>query len=226
MLRILIADDHAVVRAGLKQILAEAFPKVQFRESATVPGTLESLRDWACDLVVLDLFMPGGSGLELLCELRRNRPGLPVLVLSTAPEDQFGVGVLRAGAKGYLNKQVASEHLVHAARKILEGGKYVGTSLAEELATEVGRRPPLHESLSAREFQIVQLIVKGRSLKEIAGDLALSVKTIRTYRARALEKLELQSDVDLVHYALKHLLVEYRPSSSPTAPKVGGHSAS
>jgi DNA-binding NarL/FixJ family response regulator len=154
--------------------------------------------------------MPGGSGLDVLRESRRTHPQLPVLVLSTAPEEQLGVRVLRTGASGYLNKQAAPEHLVQAVRRILGGGKYVSPSLAEQLATEAGRSRPLHEKLSDREFQVLYLLVKGRSLKEIAGDLSLSVKTIRTFRARILAKLSLQSDVDLVHYALQHRLVEKR----------------
>lgn len=210
MIRIMIADDHAVVRAGIKQILTEAFPEAQFHEAATVPETLKSIRARGCDLLVLDLFMPGGSGLDVLRELRRTQPELPVLVLSTAPEEQLGVRVLRAGASGYLNKRAAPEHLVQAVRRILGGGKYVSPALAEQLATEAGRSQPLHEKLSEREFQVLHLLVKGRSLKEIAGDLSLSVKTIRTFRARVLAKLGLQSDVDLVHYALQHRLVEKR----------------
>jgi len=209
MIHVLIADDHAVVRQGLKQILTEEFPLAKFSESATIPQTLKSLRERRWDILVLDLFMPGGSGLGVLRQIRQKHPRLPVLVLSSAPEEQLGVCVLRAGASGYLNKQTAPEHLVQAVRKVLGGGKYVSGPLAEQLATEAGRASqPLHEKLSDREFQVLHLVVMGRSLKEIAGDLSLSVKTIRTFRARLLEKLRLQSDVDLVHYALQHHLAE------------------
>ncbi len=209
MIRILIADDHAVVREGLKQLLAEEFAQAEFRGSTTIPETLEALRERRWDVLVLDLFMPGGSGLDVLHEIRQNHPRLPVLVLSSAPEEQLGVRVLRAGASGYLNKQTAPEHLVQAVRKVLGGGKYVSATLAEQLATEAGRgAKPLHEKLSDREFQVLHLVVMGRSLKEIAADLLLSVKTVRTFRARLLEKLRVQSDVDLVHYALDHRLVE------------------
>jgi two-component system invasion response regulator UvrY len=219
--RILIADDHAVVREGLKQLLAEEFPQAEFSSSATIPETTELLRHGRWDLLLLDLFMPGGNGFDILEEVRQNFPKLPVLVLSSAPEEEIGVRVLRAGACGYLDKRTAPECLVQAARKVLAGGKYVSEALAEQLAAEAchdGR--PLHEALSSREFQILQLVVKGQSLKEIAGGLLLSVKTIRTFRARLLGKLHLQSDVDLVHYALDHSLVEKRvsPPSPPNAP--------
>lgn len=211
MIRILIADDHAVVREGLKQLLAEEFPQAEFCGSATIPETLKCLGEQCWDILVLDLFMPGGNSLGVLQEARQNHPRLPVLVLSSAPEEQLGVRVLRAGASGYLNKQTAPEHLVKAVRKVLGGGKYVSATLAEQLATEAGRGgQPLHEKLSDREFQVLHLVVMGRSLKEIAGDLSLSVKTVRTFHARLLQKLHLQSDVDLVHYALDHRLVEKR----------------
>jgi len=209
MIRILIADDHAVVREGLKQLLAEEFPHAEFRGSATIAETVESLRQRNWDMLVLDLFMPDGNGLGVLQEVRQNHPRLPVLVLSSAPEEQLGVRVLRAGASGYLDKQTAPEHLVRAVRKVLGGGKYVSATLAEQLAVEAGRGGrPLHEKLSDREFQVLHLLVTGRSLKEIAGDLSLSVKTVRTFRARLLKKLHLQSDVDLVHYAMNHGLLE------------------
>jgi DNA-binding NarL/FixJ family response regulator len=209
MISILIADDHPVVRKGLQQLLAEEFPEAEFRGSATISETLESLRKRRWDILVLDLFMPDGNGLVVLQEVRQNHPRLPVLVLSSAPEEQLGARVLRAGASGYLDKQTAPEHLVQAVRKVLGGGKYVSATLAEQLATEAGRGgQPLHEKLSEREFQVLHLVVMGRSLKEIAGDLSLSVKTVRTFHARLLEKLHLQCDVDLVHYALDHHLVE------------------
>jgi DNA-binding NarL/FixJ family response regulator len=209
MIRILIADDHPVVRKGLQQLLIEEFPGAEFGGSATVPETLKNLRERRWDILVLDLFMPGGNGLGVLQEARQKYPRLPVLVLSSAPEEQMGVRVLRAGASGYLDKQTVPEHLVQAVRKVLGGGKYVSATLAEQLATEAGRGgQPLHEKLSEREFQVLHLVVMGRSLKQIAGDLSLSVKTVRTFHARLLAKLHLQSDVDLVHYALDHRLVE------------------
>jgi DNA-binding NarL/FixJ family response regulator len=219
MTRILIADDHAVVREGLKQLLSEDFPQVQFSGAVTIPETLDALRKGRWDLLLLDLFMPGGNGFAVLQEVRVNQPGLPVLVLSSAPEEQLGVRVLRAGASGYLDKQTAPEHLVHAVRRVLAGGKYVSPALAEQLAADAARGDhPLHDALSDREFQVLQLVVEGQSLKEIAGALSLSVKTIRTFHARVLGKLHLQCDVDLVHYALDQGLVERRllPRPSPS----------
>jgi two-component system, NarL family, invasion response regulator UvrY len=207
--RILIADDHATVREGMKQLLAEEFPQTEFCTAATIPETLELLRDARWDLLALDLFMPGGNGFVVLEDVRQNHPRLPVLVLSSAPEEQLGVRVLRAGASGYLDKQTAPERLVQAVHKLLAGGKYISPALAELLAAEAGRGDrPLHERLSNREFQILSLVVEGRSLKEIAGALSLSVKTIRTFHARLLGKLRLHSDVDLVHYAMNQGLVE------------------
>jgi DNA-binding NarL/FixJ family response regulator len=161
---------------------------------------------------MLDLFMPGGSGFDVLHQIQQTHPRVPVLVFSTAPEDPLGLRTLRAGASGYINKQSALELIVLAIRKVMAGGKYISTALAECLAAEAGQAgQPLHDKLSEREYQVLQLIVTGRPLKEIAGRLFLSVKTIRTFRTRILQKLHLQSDVDLVHYALEHLLVEERP---------------
>jgi DNA-binding NarL/FixJ family response regulator len=212
MTRILIADDHAVVRAGLKMFLARAFPLAEFHETATVPDTLESLRQWCFDFLMLDLFMPGGSGFDVLHELRQTHPRVPVLVFSTGLDDPLGLRALRAGASGYLNKEAALGLIVPAMRKIMAGGKYISETLAEHLAQEAecdGR--PLHYQLSEREYQVLHLIVTGHPLKEIAADLFLSVKTIRTFRSRILEKLRLQSDVDLVHYSREHVLAAERP---------------
>jgi DNA-binding NarL/FixJ family response regulator len=212
MTRILIADDHAVVRAGLKQMLARAFPMAEFQETATVPETLASLQQSCFDFLMLDLFMPGGSGFDVLHQIRQTHPRVPVLVFSAAPEDPLGLRALRAGASGYLNKQTALRLIVPAIQKVMAGGKYISAALAEHLAVEVERDGhPLHDKLSEREYQVLHLIVTGHPPKEIAGCLFLSVKTVRTFRARILEKLHLQSDVDLVHYALEHLLVEERP---------------
>jgi two-component system invasion response regulator UvrY len=207
--RILIADDHATVREGLKQLLAEDFPQAEFCFAATIPEALKLLRDAKWDLLLLDLFMPGGNGFVVPEEVRQYYPRLPVLVLSSAPEEQLGVRVLRAGASGYLDKQTAPECLVQAVHKLLAGNRFVSTVLAELLAAEAGRGDrPLHAMLSNREFQILSLVVEGQSLKEIASALSLSVKTIRTFHARLLAKLHLQSDVDLVHYAIDQGLVE------------------
>jgi two-component system invasion response regulator UvrY len=202
---ILIADDHAVLRKGLVQILAEEHPDAHFGEASTTTETLACLSRHRWDVLVLDIFMPGRTGLEVLHEVRRHHPNLPVLVLSSAPEEQLAVRVLKAGASGYLNKQAAPENLALAVRKVLAGGKYVSAALAESLASELSKdgRPP-HETLSDREFEVMQLLLAGRSLKEIAAELSLSPKTVSTFHTRIWEKLRVRSDVELVRYAQKH----------------------
>jgi DNA-binding NarL/FixJ family response regulator len=206
---ILIADDHAMLRQGLKQILIEAFPGAEFRETGTTQETIEFLQGNACDVVVLDLFMPGRSGLEVLETVRRCHPNTPVLVLSSAPEEQLAVRVLRTGASGFLNKQAAPEHLVQAVKKVLSGGRYVSAAVAEKLAREAGRAAQLpHERLSDREFQVMRMIVSGKTLKETAAELSLSIKTISTFHTRIWQKLAIKNDVELVHYALEHHLFE------------------
>jgi two-component system, NarL family, invasion response regulator UvrY len=213
-MRILLADDHALLRQGLKQILSEEFPEADFRETGTTQETLECLGDGEWDVVVLDVFMPGRSGLEVLDAVRQMAVRPPVLVLSSAPEEQLAVRVLRSGASGYLNKQAAPDHLVQAVRKLMQGGKYVSATLAERLATEAGRVTETpHEKLSDREFQVMRLLVAGKSLKEVAGELSLSVKTISTFHTRIWEKLGVKNDVELVHYALEHHLAERSPGA-------------
>lgn len=210
-MRILIADDHAVLREGLKQILTEEFPQAEFGQAGTTHETLERLQRERWDVLILDIFMPGRSGLDVLAEVRQSHPRLPVLVLSSAPEEQLALRVLKAGASGYLNKQAAPESLVEAVKKVLAGGKYVSAGLAERLAAELAhptKRP--HELLSDREFQVMQMLVAGKSLKEIAAALSLSVKTVSTFHTRIWEKLRVHNDVELVHYALEHGLVERR----------------
>jgi len=157
------------------------------------------------ELILLDIFMPGRTGLEVLHEVRCHHPNLPVLVLSSAPEEQLAVRVLKAGASGYLNKQAAPENLALAVRKVLAGGKYVSAALAESLASELSKdgRPP-HATLSDREFEVMQLLLAGRSLKEIAAELSLSPKTVSTFHTRIWEKLRVRSDVELIRYAQKH----------------------
>ena len=204
-MKILIADDHAVLRKGLRQILTEALPEAQIDEAGTTPEALEQLSRQRWDVLILDIFMPGRSGLEVLHEVRRQQPKLPVLVLSSAPEEQLAVRVLRAGANGYLNKQAAPEALIKALRQILAGGRYVSDALAERLAVEIVRKDFRGtDVLSDREFTVLRLIVAGKSLKEIADELSLSAKTVSTYHVRIWKKLGVHSDVDLVHYAVIH----------------------
>ena len=209
-MRILIADDHAVVRHGLKQILADEFKRAVFGEARNAQEALNRVWKGAWDVMILDITMPGRSGLEILGEIRRSAPGLPVLILSMHPENQFAVRVLKSGAAGYLTKDSAPEELVGAVRKILGGGRYVSAALAEKLASYVAgnsHKPP-QESLSDREFQVLRLIASGKIVSEIAAELSLSVKTISTYRSRILEKMGLRNNAELMRYAIQHQLVE------------------
>lgn len=210
MTRILIADDHAMLRQGLKQILGDEIAGSEFGEAASTAETLQQLRAQPWDVLILDINMPGRNGLDVLKDAHRNYPRLPVLVLSSTPEDQLGVRTLRAGAKGYLNKQSAPEELVNAVHKVLAGGRYLTSTLSEKLAEELARDParPPHELLSNREFQVFKLLVAGRCVKEIAAELSLSVKTISTFRGRVLDKLRVHNEVELAHYAHAHGLFD------------------
>jgi two-component system, NarL family, invasion response regulator UvrY len=208
-MRVLIADDHTVVRVGIKEILREALGKVEFGEAETAEQALEHAwkEHWAA--VILDVTMPGRSGIDILEEIKRERPRLPVLILSVHPEEQFARRALKAGASGYLTKDALAEELVRAVRKVLAGGRYVSASLAEKLASDLTQASdrPRHEDLSNREFQILRMIAAGRSTKEIAQELSLSVKTVSTYRARILLKLDLSTNAEIIRYALQHRLV-------------------
>jgi DNA-binding NarL/FixJ family response regulator len=209
-MRILIADDHAVVRQGLILILAQALKHAEFGEATDSRQTLDAALKHHWDLVILDLSMPGRGGLEVLKELKVQRPALPVLVLSMHPEQQYAVRALRSGAAGYLTKANAGAELVRVVERILAGGHYVSASLGEQLALELsgpGCRM-LHERLSDREFEILRLIASGRTVKEIAAELILSVNTISTYRARILEKMKMRTSAELTHYAISNGLVE------------------
>jgi two-component system, NarL family, invasion response regulator UvrY len=209
-MKILIADDHAVVRQGLKQILADEFSRAVFGEAGSAPEAITQIWENEWDIVVLDITMPGRSGLEVLAEIKKSRPRLPVLVLSMHPEDQFAMRVLKSGAAGYMPKESAPEALVGAVKKVLAGGRYVSPALAEQMASYLGtdvQKPP-HERLSDREFLVLRLIASGKTVGQIADELALSVKTISTYRARILEKMLMQSNAELTHYAIQSRLVE------------------
>jgi DNA-binding NarL/FixJ family response regulator len=209
MKRILIADDHAIVRKGLKETIEEELGATTFGEAANGREVLEQVWSKQWDLVLLDIGMEGRSGLEVLEEIRSARPNLPVLILSMYPEAQFAVRALRLGAAGYINKQSAPEELVAALKRVLAGGRYVSAALAEHLATEVqgdASKAP-HESLSNRELQVMRMIAGGKSLKEIAHELCISVKTVGTYHTRLLVKLNMKSDVEITRYALLNKLV-------------------
>ena len=208
--RILIVDDHSVVRRGLKQILVDEFKKAEFGEASNAGEALERVRKEAWDAVVLDITMPGRSGLEALKEIKEAKPKLPVLVLSMHPEDQFAVRVLKSGASGYMTKESAPEELVGAVKKVLAGGRYVSPALAEKMASylAIDTPKPPHERLSDREFVVLRMIASGKTASQIAEELSLSVKTVSTYRTRILEKTGMMSNAELTHYAIKNQLVE------------------
>ena len=210
MIKILIADDHPVVRKGLKEIIEEIPDMAVHGEASNGQETLEKVGKSDFDIVVLDISMPGISGLDILKQLKSEKPELSILVLSMYPEEQYAVRVLRAGASGYLTKESAPEELIAAIRKASKGGKYISSSLAEKLAfdLETDAERPLHETLSDREYQVLRMIASGKTGKEIGEELFLSVKTVSTYRARILEKMEMKSNAELTHYAIKHGLVE------------------
>jgi DNA-binding NarL/FixJ family response regulator len=207
-MRILVADDHEVLRKGILQILADKYPRAEFGEAGTTAETLDCLSRQPWDILILDLFMPGRSGLEVLQEARREYPKLPVLVLSSAPDEQLAIRVLKSGARGYLNKQAASEKLVEAVEKLLSGGRYISPSIAELLAEEAAQdRLPPHSLLSDREFEVLRLLLAGRSIKETASALSLSAKTVSTFHTRIWEKLRVRNDVEMTRYALEHGLL-------------------
>lgn len=209
MTKILVVDDHAVVRQGVKQILNEQFQGAVIGEARNAEEMIDRIRKFTWDIVVLDVGMPGKSGLDALKELKQVCPKLPVLVLSAYPEDQLARRMLKAGASGYLTKDSAPNELVQALKKILGGGKFVSASMAELLVAnlneEAGR--PQHELLSDREYQVMCLIAVGKSLKEIADDLCVGISTINTYRARILEKMQFKNNTELTHYAIENRLV-------------------
>lgn len=209
-MRILIADDHAVVRRGLKEILAEEFKNARFGEAESGAETIGQVRQGDWDVLILDISMPDRSGLEVLKDVKAIRPKLPVLVLSVHPEDEYAVRTLRAGAAGYLTKETAPDKLVEAVNKAVIGGQYISVSLGERLADDVrkGRDGLPHEALSDREYEVVCMIASGKLVSEIAEELSLSVKTVSTYRTRALEKMGIKSNAALMRYAIDHKLVD------------------
>jgi two-component system invasion response regulator UvrY len=210
MIKVLVADDHAIVRRGLVQILTEAPDMVVVGEASTGREVLQAVRKHDYDVLVLDIAMPEGGGLEVLQQLQTLKPDLRVLILSMYPEQQYAVRALKTGAAGYLTKESVPEELIAAICKVARGGKYVSQSLAEQLASElrgeVEKEP--HETLSDREYQVMTLLAAGESIADIATELSLSVKTVSTYRARILDKLNLKSTAEIIRYALEHGLVE------------------
>jgi two-component system invasion response regulator UvrY len=213
MIRILVIDDHIIVHRGLRQIVGEEPDMMVAGEARSSLDGLSLAQTQPWDAVVLDLSMPGRGGLEVLKELKRERPKLPVLILSMYPEEQYAIRSLRLGASGYLTKESAPEELIKAIRKIVTGGRYVSSSLAETLAgrmvaaDRVAGQPP-HETLSDREFLVLRLIASGKTVADIGSELALGVKTIHTYRTRILEKLGMKTNAELTQYAIRNRLVE------------------
>jgi two-component system invasion response regulator UvrY len=208
MLKILIADDHPVVRRGLKQIIAEISDMVVADEATDGWEVLSKVRAGDYDVVLLDITMPGKNGIDVLTQLKCEKPSLPILVLSMHPEEQFAVRALRAGASGYLTKESAPNELVTAIQKVSSGGMYVSPSLAEELASVIQQSEKLpHKSLSNREYQVMCLFASGKTATEIAKEMSLSVKTISTYRSRILEKMGMKNNAQFIRYAVKNRLV-------------------
>jgi len=208
MIQVMIADDHAVVRKGLSQIIAESSDMTVLDEASNGQEVLDKVDKIVPDVLVLDISMPIRNGLEVLQEVHSKYPDLPILILSMYPEDQYALRVLNGGAAGYMNKETALEHLPMAIRKVYNGGKYISSTLAEKLTLDLNsdlHRPP-HEKLSEREYHVLKMIGAGRSVSEIADELALSTKTVSTYRSRVLEKLNLKTNADLIRYTLENAL--------------------
>jgi DNA-binding NarL/FixJ family response regulator len=208
-MKVIIADDHSIVRKGLRQILQEEYPFAEIEEASNAEDLISKTMAGTWDVVITDLSMPGRSGLDALRQIREAFPKLPVLVLSMHPEDQYAIRVLKAGASGYLNKDTAQDELVQAMRKVLAGKKYISSKVAEQMADviEGNTEGALHELLSDREFDVLKMLAGGKSVSEIAAALSLSSTTVSTYRARILEKMKMKSNADLTRYALENKLI-------------------
>jgi DNA-binding NarL/FixJ family response regulator len=209
-MRILLVDDHAILRHGLKDILVREFPGAEFEEAETAQGAIEKVWNRPFDVVLLDVTMPGRSGLDALKDIKRSQPKLPVLILSMHPEELYAMRVLKAGASGFVNKAKAPLELVEAIKMVMAGGKYVSAAVADKLVNHLRAatdKAP-HERLSNREFQILLLVASGKSVKEIAQELSLSQQTVSTHRARMLKKMGLHTTGDLIRYALENKLVD------------------
>jgi two-component system invasion response regulator UvrY len=210
MIRVLITDDHALIRRGLRQVLEEGLGGVIVGEAKDAREALEQITKEEWNVVVMDITMPGRSGLDILRDIKLVCPNLPVLILSMHPEEQFAVRVLKSGAAGFIPKESAPEELIKAIKKVLAGGRYVTAALAEKMDFDLSApgEKQAHELLSDREFQVLRMIASGKAVGQIGEELSLSVKTISTYRARILEKMRMQNNAELTHYAIKHLLVD------------------
>lgn len=209
MLKVLIADDHEIVRRGLKQILVEGFAFATIEEAGDCPTLVEKALGGEWDIIVSDLAMPGGGGLEALKQIKKESPSLPVLILSIYPEDQYALRVLKAGASGYLNKDAAPEELVIAIQRILSGRRYVTESMAEKIVQKLEdqNNVPPHELLSDREWDVFRYLAIGRTVSEICEILSLKSTTVSTYRTRILMKMSLRTNADIIQYALENKLI-------------------
>ncbi len=210
MIRVAIADDHAIVRTGLQQFLTDQDDIEVIGEAANGSETLQLVRSQSIDVLIMDISMPGQSGIDILASLRAHAPELAILILSGYPEQHYATALLRQGANGYLNKECDPEEIVTAVRTLARGKRYISAAVAELLAEQLqgGGDGPAHEGLSERELQVFMRLARGETISAIAETLSLSVKTISTYRTRLLEKLSLSSNSDLTYYALKHGLIE------------------
>jgi len=210
MIRLIIADDHTLVRKGLKQLILESPDISVVDEAKDGREVIKKLETSQYDMVLMDISLPGRSGLDVLKQIKEFKPDLPVLMLSMHPEEQYAVRSIRAGASGYLTKESAPAELLSAIHKVAAGGKYITSTLAEKLAVEIERKTDavLHETLSDREYQILCMMASGKTVKEVAEILSLSVKTISTHRAHILQKMGMKNNAQLTHYAIKHGLVD------------------
>ena len=209
MIRILVADDHTVVRRGLRQILLEGFPGAFVEEVGDAEDLIKNVIKSTWDVVISDLSMPGRSGLDALQQIKQLNPNLPVLILSIHPEEQYALRVLKSGASGYLSKDMAPDELVNAVKKVMLGKKYITAAVAEKLAATLDQdhNKPLHEYLSDREFNVLKMLAAGRSVSEIAESLFLSVTTVSTYRSRIMAKMNLKNNAELTLYSMEHKLL-------------------
>ncbi len=210
MIRILIADDHPIYRKGLKQLLDDSLDQVVLDEAGNSSEVLNKVHENDYDVLLLDIAMPGRSGLDIIKEVKSERPKLSILMLSAYPEEQYAIRALKSGASGYLTKKSAADELVEAIKKVSRGGKYLTSTLAERLAfaIEEDTEKLPHERLSDREYQVMCMIAGGKTIKEISDELLLGETTVRTYRIRSLEKMKLKNDPEFIHYAVKHGLLD------------------
>jgi DNA-binding NarL/FixJ family response regulator len=209
MIKILIADDHSIVRTGLKQILLEGFPNAEIDEVPDAESLVQQVIKNDYDVIISDLSMPGRTGLEALQQIKQIKPKLPVLILSIHPEEQYAIRVLKAGASGYMSKDLAPDQLVNAVQKVLMGKKYITDSIAEKLASVIDKdnNKQGHELLSDREFSVLKLLAAGKSVSEIADSMYLSVTTVSTYRSRIMSKMDMKSNAELTMYCLQQQLI-------------------